>query len=125
MRFILIEKVVSRVFRDLGIGAVSGLLIERVSEFPRMISAVPGGATITEFGVPYTVITRVSALVFDPSTGKHVGKMVVTESIDGFVKNVAIWGLVTVAVVEIIMGVYGMYRRHKGKGRIVEKSGSL
>ncbi len=104
-------KVVNRVLRDVGIAALAGFVLERISEveqFGRIVISIPGGSTIIEYGFPF-VARRIT------TGGEQVTVTIVDEFIDNFAKNVVVLGAIFLVLVEVSLISYEIYKWKKGK----------
>ena len=107
-----LAKVVNRILRDAGIAALAGFVLERLSEgrqFWRVVSSIPGGATIVEYGFPYAVRRMTFGCTNPPPP------TIVVEFVDNIAKDVVVLGLIALVFVEVPLISYEIYKWKKGK----------
>ena len=112
----------NRILRDVGIGAIVGVAGERISEsYQRVVSSIPGGSIVVDYGFPNAVRRIISTYPTNPQT-------FVTENINNALSNGIFYGALAVLIAEgTYFGVKGIkhaqnwYKERKQKESTIKQ----
>ncbi len=92
--------------------AGGGLIGAAASEgFHRVVSSIPGGSTIIEYGFPFAS-TKITTGITSNSTYK-----LVEQSSENFFKNFGVWSAVGLTIAELALLTYMAYDKRKKRNR--------